>query len=47
MAGNQHSRLVTQQLIGETEGQHAGLDLLDLRRAVRAGAAGMRTQLRH
>jgi hypothetical protein len=47
VTGDQHAVLVDQQRVGEAEGQHAGLDLLDLRGGVHAGIAGMRAQLRH
>jgi len=45
--GYQHAVLIHQQRVGEAEGQHAGLDLLQLRRAMHAGIAGMRAQLHH
>ena len=47
VAGDQHAGLVHQQRVGEAEGQHAGLDLLDLRGAMHARVAGVRAQLRH
>ena len=44
---DQHAILIHQQRVGEPEGQHAGLDLLELLGAVDARVAGMRAQLRH
>ena len=44
---DQHAVLIDQQRVGESEGQHAGLDLLQLRGAVDASIAGVRPQLRH
>ena len=47
MPSDQHVVLVHQQRVGEPEGEHAGLDLLDLLGRVQSGIAGVRAQFPH